>query len=261
MEKGTPFFVSPPTELLPKLVFEPSSVEGRGWLLLFNAFLSTAVASMKPQDVRLTRGYQWNTWMLLEDASIFLEPSEAGIQVLLLVAAHGQEITTPRLCWTLIGQACLMAQTIGLHIPVPRSRQGSEENLRRNCLFWSLFNIDKSLALAFGRPPLLPAYLYRNVPLPDLEYLARYQPHSKLASSSHEGKNPDQTFGRFHFMEHIAMAKLQGQISEMMYGGGEKPDAKRAEVLRRELDVWLEKFQKVRLQPIADDRKKTLTFY
>ena len=42
-------------------------------------------------DARLNRGVLWNTWLLLDDSSIFLEPSEISIQALVLVATHGQK--------------------------------------------------------------------------------------------------------------------------------------------------------------------------
>ena len=95
--KGKPFFKSPPSDLLTKLVFEPFGVSERGWLLSFDAFLSTAVALGKPSDTRMIRGLLWNTWVLLEDSALFLEPSDINIQALLIIATHGQEIATPSL--------------------------------------------------------------------------------------------------------------------------------------------------------------------
>ena len=72
IEKGRPFFTAPPHDLLPKIVFAPATVHERGWLLLFNACLSTALSLISSPNARLNRGVQWNTWLLLEDASIFL---------------------------------------------------------------------------------------------------------------------------------------------------------------------------------------------
>lgn len=97
IEKGRPLFTAPPPGLLLRIVFEPSNIRERGWLLLFNAFLSTALSLMGSADARLNRGVQWNTWLLLENASIFLEPSEVSIQALVPVATHCQDIVTPKL--------------------------------------------------------------------------------------------------------------------------------------------------------------------
>ncbi|KAF8859330.1 hypothetical protein BDZ45DRAFT_783091 [Acephala macrosclerotiorum] len=135
MRKGAPFFSLPPEDLLPKIVFEPSTVRERGWILLFNALVSTDLALRDSPDLRLSRCLQWNIWMIIEDSSIFLEPSVISIQALCLLASHGQEISTPSLCWTLIIHACQMVQTLALHLPIPRTPPNSEVNRHRNCLF------------------------------------------------------------------------------------------------------------------------------
>jgi hypothetical protein len=202
LQRGSPFFTMPPVDILPKLAFEPSKVEERGWVLLFNAFLTTAVSLIQPPDTRLFRGLQWNIWMLMEGSGFFLDASEISIQALLLVATHGQDISTPSLCWTLISNACRMAQTLALHLPTAHAPKSSEANLQRNCLFWSLFITDKSLSLSFGRPPLLPGYLYKNVPPPDPTLLAKYRPHQDLDALSsfkktyHSGSGTRKTPGR-----------------------------------------------------------------
>ncbi|KAE8445521.1 hypothetical protein EG329_013284 [Mollisiaceae sp. DMI_Dod_QoI] len=244
MSAGGPFCQKPPEELLPRIVFEPSTVKERGWLLLFNAVVSTNLAVMKPPDLRLSRCLQWNTWMLVEDSSIFLEPSVVSAQALCLLAAHGQEITTPSLCWTIFTHACQMAQTLALHLPIPRTPLNSEVNQHRNCLFWGLFIIDKSLALSVGRPPLLPAYLYKNVPLPDSQALALFQPNgvpNERNMTQHESLVLLE-FGSFHIMQNLEFAKLQGQVSDLMYSE-EKSNTSKIVELKRNLDHWMDKLR------------------
>jgi hypothetical protein len=243
IEKGTPFFTIPPPELLPKLVFQPSKVQERGWLLLFNALLSTNLSLMKSSDTRLNQGLQWNTWMLIEDSGVFLDPSEINIQALLLVAAHGQDISTPSLCWTLISHACQMAQTLALHLPKPGSPKKSEINLQRNCLFWSLFIIDKSLSLSFGRPPLLPGYLYKEVPPPDPTQLAQYRPHLNSTPTPCGGTEnlSHREFGTFYIMQLKALANLQAETQDSLQrdGGSNRTN------LVNSLDLWMEITQQV----------------
>ena len=44
--------------------------------------------------------------------------------------------------------------------PEHYSLRGSNAIPNRKCLFWRMFIVEKSLSLTFGRPPLLPGYLY-----------------------------------------------------------------------------------------------------
>lgn len=191
---------------------------------------------MSSPDARLNRGVQWNTWLLLDDASIFLEPSEVSIQALVLVATHGQEISTPSLCWTLISQACQMAQNLALHLPTPNAPKNSEAYSQRICVFWSLFILDKSVSLSFGRPPLLPGYLYKGVPPLDPAELAKYRPHEKL--EKHEAL-PSESFGSFYIMRSKELANIQGDIQDTFYRGGRSDNAQIA-ILKRRLDLWIE---------------------
>lgn len=240
MRKGAPFFSSPPEGLLTKIVFEPSTVRERGWLLLFNALVSTDLALRDHPNLRLSRCLQWNIWMIVEDSSIFLEPSIISIQALCLLASHGQEISTPSLCWTLITHACQMVQTLALHLPIPRTPPNSDVNRHRNCLFWGIFIVDKSLALSVGRPPLLPAYLYKHVPLPDPQSLALYRPHIQVSGSVYPEKDSTLLeFGGFYIMRNLELAKLQGEVSDLMYGVG-KSDTHKIGELKRELDKWID---------------------
>lgn len=160
----------------------------------------------------------------MEDSDFFLGASEISIQALLLVATHSQDISTPSLCWTLISNACRMAQTPSLHLPNAHAPKGSEANLQRNCLFWSLFIIDKSISLSFGRPPMLPGYLYKDFPPPDSNLLAKYRPHQDLKDllSFNKSMSPSGEFGAVYITQHPITCDPTGQDIRLIALGIER---------------------------------------
>ncbi|KAF7909060.1 hypothetical protein EAE99_011541 [Botrytis elliptica] len=216
IERGKPFFTMPPLDIIPKLAFEPKRVSERAWLLLYNAFLSTTIAFMEPSNTRINRGLQWNVWIILQDSSFFLEPSEIAIQAILMVSCHSQDVVPPGLCWTLISHACRMAQSLNLHTPSPKYPKKSKENAQRNCLFWNLFMIDKSLSLAYGRPPFLLSQLYEGIDPPDLSFLATFRPHrpSTAAIGTPDHQLSD-GFGALYFGLARELFVLQGKIIDI----------------------------------------------
>lgn len=258
IEKGRPFFTTPCPDQLSKIVFKPSTVHERGWLLLFNACLSTTLSLMDMPDARLNRGVQWNTWLLLDDASIFLEPSEVSFQALILVATHSQDISTPSLCWTLVSQACQIAQSLALHLPTKKAPEGSETYAQRICVFWSLFILDKSLSLSFGRIPLLPGYLYKDVPPLDPVELSKYRPHKKSETHTPSQTSPSECFGSFYIMRSKALADIEGDIQDTFQRRGRSDKAEIAS-LKTTLDLWMEStrqvsslFNLMMLNPVAN---------
>ena len=237
-----------------KLAFEPSQIDERGWLLLFNSIASTAVSLTSPLDERLARGLQWNIWTLLEDSTLFLEPSEVNIQALIMVAVHSQEISTPSFCWTLISHACRMSQTLALHLPVPSTPRDIITNSNRSFLFWTLFLIDKSLSLAFGRPSLLPSCLYKDIPPPNIERLAEFSPHIKATAVPGVTRNhpSGHGYGAVHATRSMALAKIQGDIQDAFYGNGRSMAAERISILKTELDNWFQVTREVSKDSLLD---------
>ncbi|KAG4277351.1 hypothetical protein FPRO04_07648 [Fusarium proliferatum] len=59
-------------------------------------------------------------------------------------------------CWTTLGQAVRIAQSIGLHVesPSPKSRSGIELERRRRT-WYSIYVLDRLLSLQLGRPPAI----------------------------------------------------------------------------------------------------------
>jgi hypothetical protein len=253
------FFISPPSALLPKLAFEPSKIQERGWLLIFNTILSTAVALSEVPDTKLSHGLMWNTWTVLEDSAVFLKPTEVKIQALLLIAAHGQEISTPSLCWTLVCHTCRRAQSLALHLPTDTAPVGSESHLERICQFWALFVIDKSISSSFGRPAFLPVHLYENVPIPSSESLANYRPHNSIKStllSGTSGISDPGGFATAHFFQSRSLAIIHGKIQDAMHDKVHL-DLMILATLENELDSWLESTKTV-CAFIAKESKTTM---
>lgn len=198
----------PPEDLLQKIIYEPASVEERGWLVIFNCLVFNGTpADDHPQTVALRARLRWNTWLALDDSSLFLEPSIVNIIALLTVAAHGKDFATPNLSWILTGHACRLAQAINIHI-LPSEMKDKESRLQRSLVFWSLYTMDKSVSLAFGRPHMLAAPFYDNVPLPPAEDVAEFKPHLKGTGVSN--------YGGYFLVQSIHLAKLRGQVSDLL---------------------------------------------
>jgi hypothetical protein len=144
-----------------------------------------------------------------------------------------------------------MAQTLALHLPNALAPVGSELNFQRNALFWSLFAVDKSLSLSFGRPPLLPVYLYKNVPTPDPRHMASFEPHLDRADSDilrtevRNGKYSN-AYGVVHFTCALQLSKPQGEIVDALHDSGCAKAENNAK-LKRKLDAWMQKTREVSL--------------
>lgn len=226
-------------------MFEPWTVSERGWIVIFNCLLAAAIPPDDPFAKGLSLRLRWNTWLALEDSCMFLEPSEVKIQALVLLACHGQDFATPSLSWNLISHACRMAQALGLHMYT--STGGITEKARdhRICLFWSLFMLDKSLSLAFGRPPFLPGSFYDSVPVPGPDLLAKFKPHKSGIESDNAQQNKEHdTFGTLYVLQSLKLSKIMGRISvDLQAGSGITTDAHAMDsfivTLRNELDNWM----------------------
>jgi hypothetical protein len=82
--------------------------------------------------------------------------------------------------------------------------------------FWALFAIDKSVSLAFGRPPILSSQYYEHIPLPDLDSLASFKPHKdSYDPKTQEDQKP--SFGASFFLSNVMLGKLTGKITDFLY--------------------------------------------
>jgi hypothetical protein len=136
----------------------------------------------------------------------------------------------------LTGYACQQAKAMGLPFSGDVTSSSREESRqRRLCLFWALFIIDKSCALAFGRPAFLRAAEYRSVPEPDLAHLLSFNPHGTRSRQQHGQEVPGPTFGAHVFLQYIKLARLTDDICSLFVQGGSEADI---DDIKLDLDRW-----------------------
>ncbi|KAG5814279.1 hypothetical protein H9Q71_003290 [Fusarium xylarioides] len=199
---GDAFFITPSESLLIQTIFRPETVSKKAWVVYINYMILTMLANN--EDARAQK-YRNNMKLALDDCRIFLEPHEVNLQALIMLAIHGEDYASPNQSWMLVGHACRQAEALRLHAP---SESDCETAQRKLSLFWLLFAVDKSCALAFGRPCSLPSATYSHVPLPDLRYLTKFQPRSD--SPEAEGRTQTSFFGGDMFLARIELAQMIG---------------------------------------------------
>ncbi|KAF4340791.1 fungal specific transcription factor domain protein [Fusarium beomiforme] len=223
---GDAFFLTPSEELLIQIVFGPDTVSRKAWVVYVNYMILTMLADHEGTKAQMYRG---NMKLALNDSSIFLEPHEVNLQALTVLAIHGEDYASPNMSWMLVGHACRQVEALGLYAS---SKTDLETYNRRLSLFWLLFAVDKSCALAFGRPCFLASEAYSHIPLPDLGYLTRIQPHihstdtNKMAGRS--------MFGAYLFLASLELAKVIGNVLESQKRG----HGTATEELRERLEAW-----------------------
>ncbi|KAE8393475.1 hypothetical protein BDV23DRAFT_149253 [Aspergillus alliaceus] len=222
---GDTFFRAPTDDIVRQVVFEPHKVREKAWVIYLN-YLLLCAASAKNEDTQEIHGFRRNVELALNDSRIFLEPREANVQALALLALHGEDYAAPNLSWMLLGHACRQAEALGLH---ERRHDVFNPQQQSLCLFWLLFMMDKSCALAFGRPVFLSTAIYRDLPLPDDEVLLNF--HLRASSDDEIQQAPSHGF-RFgaHFLRRsMELSRLTGLALDVL-ATGESSLAKR--------DVW-----------------------
>ena len=199
-------------------------------------------ASVDPIHSRHTKMLSMNARLALDDARIFLEPSEINVQTLMLLGLHGEDFASPNLSWMLVGHACRQAQALGLHLAgVGHLQDRNSEAQRKLCVFWGLFSADKSCSLAFGRPCFLPTSVYEHVQPPNFRYLRNFRPHNK---------HGDSEFGAYHFINNIELSKITGLVLDFL--SSRRSPSERNE-LKSTLDSWWLQSKKACL-PVASSR-------
>lgn len=261
---GYPVLVFPRAEILTKVITEPQSVPERGWIIIANCILATSVAAKDGQESPLYRKLQRNALLALDDLSIFLELNATNVRALLLVACNSRDFIDPNFCFTLVSNACRMAQSIGLHKPSPvrdSDPVALKESKEQVFLFWTLFAVDQALSVTFGRRSTFSASDCELVPLPDDLLLRRYTPYcrkSRVLSNQqsfidayNNGTLPGEyediirNFGAFSFLQEIELAKITSNIQVTLHGEMTRklgPSTVHVpEGLRPRLDAWNEK--------------------
>ncbi|KAI1036495.1 hypothetical protein LB503_003325 [Fusarium chuoi] len=206
---GDAFFITPSESLLIQTIFRPDTVSRKAWVVYINYMILTMLAH--DEDARAQK-YRNNMKLALNDSRIFLEPHNVNLQTLIMLAIHGEDYASPNESWMLVGHACRQAEALGLHTLSEADYVTTQRSLS---LFWLLFAIDKSCALAFGRSCSLPSATYSHVPLPDLRYLTRFHPCSD--SPGADGRTERPVFGGHMFLARIELAQMIGMALDSMH--------------------------------------------
>ncbi|KAJ5523373.1 hypothetical protein N7513_012917 [Penicillium frequentans] len=227
---GEPFFRFPSEEILRQIVFEPEKVREKAWVVSFNYVLLAGISTQHDEHEDKLRK---NSQLALNDSQIFLEPSLANVQTLALLAVHGEDFAAPNMSWMLLSHACRQAEALGLH--AKNSKDTFDEWQHKLCLFWMLFTLDKSCALAFGRPAFLPLSLYRHVPLPNKEFMQKFSPHDSKDIGSQQRNSQNSGFGALMFKHTIELAKLMSDVLDALGVGNSDQSKKKT---RSRLEEW-----------------------
>ncbi|KAK1676145.1 hypothetical protein BDP55DRAFT_693403 [Colletotrichum godetiae] len=237
--KGEPFFITPSEELLRQTVFSPGKFSHNAWLVYFNYTMLAQISTEQRDDGKLEAArFRQNVRITVNDSRIFLEPRQVNVQALALLAVHGEDYASPNLSWMLVGHTCRQVEALGLHVPMYTDIESYQRSLS---MFWLLFVLDKSCALAFGRSPFLPMSLYRDVPLPDFSHLLKFQPpHLDLEFSTH------------FFIKGIELAKIMGTVVDMLALGSSKISR---DTIRLQLEKWSHQTKEILNKTIEAERR------
>lgn len=230
MPLGRMFFEEPSDNCLRQVIFDPATVQQKAWTVFIYYMLLSMVCT-EPGKAEEAKRLRSNVYLALNNAEIFIQPSIINVQTLALLAIHGEDFASPSQSWLLVGHACRQAEALALH---RSAHLDSDEGQRRLALFWLLFIIDKGCSLAFGKMPSLPSSTYRNVPLPDYQYLAHNSPH--ISEALNGSNNPQSShFGAMFYTRGIELTKLVGFVLEANVTADAQSQKSQ---LREQLNEW-----------------------
>ncbi|KAK3384946.1 hypothetical protein B0H63DRAFT_174318 [Podospora didyma] len=240
------YFDTPSDELLQQVIFKPTEAPP-AWVIFVSYLLLAAPDSTDPGT--LTNLLRWNTKLALNHASMYLVPCNINVQALMLLSFHGEDYASPNTSWILTSHACHQAEAVALYSPSTELNREAQQ--RQLSLFWGLFVLEKTCALAFGRPVFMPTAFYRNVPVPSFDHLAKFNFH--LHNSSFESSETTYSpFGAHLFLQNIKLAKLIGTILDVLASGGSLEERDR---LRAKLDAWCQETTEILGSAQATERK------
>ena len=200
---------------------------------MYYSVILSMVTSTNPDDISTKAKLRCNLWLALQDVRIFLEPSEANIQALVLLACHVEEFTTPSLSWMLTTNACRMLQALG----VTHRRLDPQTRKRRTMMFWHLYILDNGLALVFARPPTFHRAMAREIVLPSPEHFLVFKP--RKTSNSAPG-----LFGAHFFHQMLVLSRIIADIWYCLYDG-EAPIDSEMEAASKSLESWYRQAKEV----------------
>ncbi|KAL3429734.1 hypothetical protein BDV09DRAFT_35801 [Aspergillus tetrazonus] len=129
---------------------------------LYQVFVA---ASFMTQDRALREEYQGyadickhNLNTTLANLHLLMPANIDSIEALTMGAAHAIEISKPSFALTLTSTASRLCQELGFHQMPSIENVGAKEKQRRLTLFWSIYCMDRALALRLGRAATIPDY-------------------------------------------------------------------------------------------------------
>ncbi|XWX01580.1 hypothetical protein V2A60_009608 [Cordyceps javanica] len=143
-------------------------------------------------------------------------------------------------CWTTLGQAIRIAQSIGLHVQSPSPGLDGESNLlskeRRIRIWYSMYVLDRLLSLQLGRPPAIHD-ADCDVPLPSRVGDCDIDWDSGQIPSISEGPSTGD-----YFLAMISFSRIIGHVLRDLYGPGasrgQQVDLYSTKQLDRQLTQW-----------------------
>nr|POF12724.1 putative transcriptional regulatory protein c11d3.07c [Quercus suber] len=234
LARGRPLTQPAPIAVLEHLrASRPDLVSDRAWLVMYYSIILSFVSSNHPTDTSTKDKLRCNLWLAMNDVRLLLEPSEANVQALALLASHVEEFTTPALSGMLVANACRMLQALGVNY----RRLGPETREQRRMLFWYLNVMDKGLALIFGRPPSFHQAMAKDIPMPTLKELCSFQPHNNA-------RDAPSLFGSHFLLQTMQLSDIIGEIWNCLHEQGACDDQKIADTSER-LDSWFEETSEI----------------
>ncbi|PVI02836.1 hypothetical protein DM02DRAFT_640994 [Periconia macrospinosa] len=136
--------------------------------------------------------------------------STAHVQALLLAGHYMLTTEYPNRCYNVVGLACRMAVGMGMHSDRHAKHRSAVENEIRRRVWFGCLQMEMTVCMTLGRPPLL--HVIDDVNLPT----AVDDEHMDLASNVCE-QPPGKISRNLFMVENIKLAKILGQILNGIY--------------------------------------------
>lgn len=177
---GSALFFPPIDEtILRRVMSQPQSLAQPGWVVIFYCIVAGAWHrrdATSPTCLLLHQNFE----LASKDPRLFLNPCEENLRALCLRVSHFRKYVTPLFSKSIVTQAANMILYLGIHMkPTDKEilRMGDFAWRQRQVLFWSVYILDHTLSLTFGRPPMITIDNDFNLPMPDIALFEGFLPH------------------------------------------------------------------------------------
>ena len=197
----------------------------RSWLCLLNVIFAFSTSScLRPnqpaEDDATESEVFFHRACKLAEGFDRRRPTLEMIQCFLLMSQYRQGTQHFDRVWDLHGMTLKTAWQLGLHCKTNSSSISALEVETRKRTFFGCLLLDRTLAMTFGRPPILPNH-YFTMEMPMSKSLETMMPSSEVASSS----TPDTVC---LFTATIELYLLLGDILADLYGNNLSSDLPRS---------------------------------